>query len=124
MKTRLLKKIRSDKRFTLEHRGHVPGYYYSGWWYVSDLKLNRNVRHKKIQNVLNWLVNIYRWQFWLKFSAFTLVSIIIILLTISCEPERKEIWNPISKQIIDTNQLKDTTGLYNDLMIKFYLDSL
>lgn len=74
MKTKLLKRIRNEKRFLVEHRGYVGGYQYSGWWYCEDLKMKKTVRHKRLKNVLHWLVKVYEWQFGLKCFAYSFLS--------------------------------------------------
>lgn len=88
MKAKLLKKIRSDERFVLERIGHFEDYPNSGWWYVSDTRLNRRVRHKKMRNVLEWLSNVYIIQFNLrviKFIFFSFLALIIATTLISCD---------------------------------------
>ena len=81
MKTKLLKILRADKRFIIEHKYFQPGFQFSGWWYLTDTKLHKMVRHKQIKNIVNEYHNIYKiklktkWLFWI--FGLLLLSLII-----------------------------------------------
>lgn len=82
MKTKLLKIIRRDKRFVIEHKYYRAGFPFSGWWYLTDTKLHRMVRHKRIKNIVYEYHQVYKfriktkWLLWI-FGLF-LLSLIII----------------------------------------------
>lgn len=77
MKARLLKKIRTDKRFDVYLGMNVDGFKHSGWWYCEDKLLKKKIKHKRLRNVLDWLCNIYRWQFYFKLIIWS-ISILAI----------------------------------------------
>lgn len=78
MKARLLKKIRSDKRLIIEKRYNTTGYTNSGWWYLTDLKIKKSVRHKRLRNILNEYVKLNQVQFIIHCFIYVFISLLIM----------------------------------------------
>jgi hypothetical protein len=52
MKSKLLKSIRNNKRFTIEQRHTKPGFEHSGWWYLTDNKTKVEYRDKQLMVII------------------------------------------------------------------------
>lgn len=118
MKTRLLKIIRKDRRYSIEHRHHIEGYPYSGWWYLIDHKSLKHSRNKKLIEIVKlylFFMVAKRKILLSKFIVFV-SALIIFLLLYSCKEERIEIWNPYTSDV-SNDSLSDTIDINEKMML-------
>lgn len=81
MKTKLLKTVRRDKRFIIEHKYYKAGFEHSGWWYLTDTRLHKMVRHKRIKNIVYeyYKINQMRQKIKWVFRGLMLLILCIVL---------------------------------------------
>ncbi len=95
MKTKLLKIIRKDRRFTISKKGIVKGYNYSGWWYLHDMQLNLSTRNKSLKPILKEYLRMLTFRNQMKIYRalfFGLGIVLTMILFTGCDEERIEMW--------------------------------
>lgn len=108
MKAKLLKILRKDKRYSITHRHKIDGYPYSGWWYLTDHKLEISHRSKKLADCVNDYYTLIQGKIQIrkyKIIVFLCLLFLIIFFSSCVENEPPvEVWNPYTNSIDSTVQ--------------------